>query len=122
MEQKLFQKDVGAIFNVSEACITNWENNKNEPQIQYYPLIFGFLGYCPFELDISTLTGRIKAYRYLNGFSQKRLAKMVDVDPSTILAWENGKGRVSDKLKVLLDSYEFVINRYQSPMCSHQVA
>lgn len=122
MEQRLFQKDVGVLFNVSEACITNWENNKSEPQIQYYPLIFGFLGYCPFELDISTSIGRIKAYRYLNGLSQKRLAKMVDVDPSTVLAWENGKGCVSDKLKVLLETYEFVINQYQLPKRSHQVA
>ncbi|MDM1048337.1 recombinase family protein [Sphingobacterium hotanense] len=44
MELQLFQKDVAAIFNVSEDCITYWENNISEPQIQYYPPIFGFLG------------------------------------------------------------------------------
>lgn len=54
--------------------------------------------------------GRIKAYRYLNVHSQNRLAKMLGVDPSIILAWENGKGRVSERLKVLLASYEFIIN------------
>jgi DNA-binding transcriptional regulator YiaG len=110
LELKLFQKDVAAIFNVSDDCVTYWENNRSEPQIQYYPLIFGFLEYCPFELDTSTLMGRIKAYRYVNGLSQNRLARMVGVDPSTILAWENEKGRVSERLKVLLASYEFIIN------------
>ena len=38
---------------------------------------------------------------------------MVGVDPSTILAWEKGKGRVSERLKVLLASYEFNINHQE---------
>ena len=102
LELKLFQKDVAAIFNVSDDCVTYWENNRSEPQIQYYPLIFGFLEYCPFELDTSTLMGRIKAYRYMNGLIQSRLAKMLGVDPSTILAWENGKGRVCYRFSRIL--------------------
>jgi len=97
MELRLFQKDVAAIFNVSEDCITYWENNRSEPQIQYYPPIFGFLGYCPFELDASTFAGKIKAYRYLNGLTQKRFAKLMNLDPATVGRWENGKGQGTKK-------------------------
>lgn len=102
MELNLFQKDVAAIFNVSEDCITYWENNRSGPQIQYYPPIFGFLGYCPFELDTSTFAGKIKAYRYLNGLTIKRFAKLVNVDPATVSRWEEGKGCFSKRKKLEL--------------------
>ncbi|MVZ67327.1 helix-turn-helix domain-containing protein [Sphingobacterium sp. DK4209] len=93
IELRLFQKDVAEIFNVSKDCITYWENNRSEPQIQYYPYIFRFLGYCPFKFDTSTFAGKIKTYRYLNGLSQKRFAKLMNVDPATVSRWEEGTGR-----------------------------
>lgn len=110
MELKLFQVDVAKIFNVSEDCITYWENNRSEPQVNYYPRIIDFLGYSPFELDTSTFQGVIKAYRYVNGLSQKRFAKMMDIDPTTVRRWEQGKGRISEtkKLKALLATSDFV--------------
>ncbi|MCA5005990.1 helix-turn-helix domain-containing protein [Sphingobacterium bovistauri] len=104
IELRLLQKDLAAIFNVSEDSITYWENNRSEPQIQYYPPIFGFLGYCPFELDTSTPAGKIKTYRYLNGLSQKHFAMIIGVDPDTVGRWEAGKGPFSKKkLELLLN-------------------
>jgi hypothetical protein len=38
------------------------------------------LGYLPFEFDMSTLPGRLKAYRLMNGLSQKQLGKILKVD------------------------------------------
>ncbi|MBB1644568.1 hypothetical protein A9970_11435 [Sphingobacterium sp. UME9] len=113
MELRLFQKDVAAIFNVSEDCITYWENNRSEPQIQYYPPIIGFLGYCPFELDASTFAGKIKAYRYLNGLTQKRFAKLMNLDPATVGRWENGKGQGAKKelVEAFLESGNSAINQ-----------
>ncbi|WP_430720499.1 helix-turn-helix domain-containing protein [Sphingobacterium daejeonense] len=113
MELKLFQKDVAAIFNVSEDCITYWENNRSEPQIQYYPPIFGFLGYCPFKLDKSTFSGKIKAYRYLNGLTQKRFAKLMNVDPATVSRWEDGKGGgvKKNEIDAVLSSCSIVVNQ-----------
>jgi len=68
MDLKLLQSDVARIIKVSEDCITYWENNRSIPQINYYPQIIEFLGYCPFEIDETILSGRLKAYRWRNGF------------------------------------------------------
>jgi len=85
LDLKLLQKDVAKIFNVSEDCITYWENNRSKPLIYFYPDVIRFLGYCPFVLDLNTFKGRIMAYRYLNGLSRKHFAKIMGVDPETVV-------------------------------------
>jgi DNA-binding transcriptional regulator YiaG len=106
MELGLFQSDVAKMFKVSEDCITYWENNRSEPQVSYYPSIIEFLGYLPLEFDMSSLIGKIKAYRYRNGLSQKRFAKVFGIDTGTFRLWENENRRPSirmiKKLEVLL--------------------
>jgi DNA-binding XRE family transcriptional regulator len=42
MELKLPQKDVAKICGVTEDCITNWEKNRCEPQVQFFPHIVKF--------------------------------------------------------------------------------
>ena len=88
MELKLFQKDVAKICGVTEDCITNWEKNRTVPQIQFFPNIISFLGYIPFEADLTTLSGKLKAHRQINGLSQKQLGKILGVDGATICSWE----------------------------------
>ena len=109
LDLKLLQKDVAKIFNVSEDCITYWETNRSEPQIKYYPRIIKFLGYCPFKVDLSTFEGRVIAYRYLNGLSLKYFGKLMEVDPKTVVGWENGRGKGSkrDKMERFLSKYDF---------------
>ncbi|WP_286833460.1 helix-turn-helix transcriptional regulator [Sphingobacterium sp. UBA7038] len=109
MELKLFQKDLAVLFGVSEDCITYWENNRSTPQITYYPALIRFLGYYPFELDLTTFEGRIKAYRYLNGLSRKHFAKLMVVDPQTVIGWENGRGKrpKREKMERFLSKYDF---------------
>ena len=109
MDLKLLQKDVAKIFNVSEGCITYWENNRSSPLIQYYPNVIKFLGYCPLEFNLDTFKGRIMAYRYLNGLSRKNFAKKMGVDPQTVAGWENDRGKGPKKVKVerLLAHYDF---------------
>lgn len=112
MELGLFQTDVGRMFKVSKDCITFWENNRNSPQTIFYPRIIEFLGYFPFEFDLSTTAGSVKAYRYLNGLSQKSFAKIMNVDPSTVRLWENGERSLSkekkSKMEQLLASSDFL--------------
>lgn len=114
MEKRLFQTEVERLFNVTPACITYWENNRNEPQVQYYPSIIEFLGYFPFNLDTSTFMGRVKAYRYANGLSQERFAKMMRVDPATVNRWEEGKGRgvKKNEIDAFLSSCSILINQH----------
>ena len=89
MDLKLLQKDVARIINVTEDCITLWEKNHSVPQINYFPQIIKFLGYCPIEFDETTLLGKLRAYRWRNGLSNNKLGKLLNVNGSTILSWEN---------------------------------
>ena len=98
MDLGLYQSDVGKMFGVSKDCITYWENGRNEPQIKYYPRIISFLWYNPIAADESTIAGQVFAYRCVNGFSQRRLAKLLNVDPTIVKAWEMCASKPSKKL------------------------
>lgn len=91
IELKLHQKDVAKICGVTEDSITNWEKNRSKPKIQFLPHIIKFLGYAPFEVDMTTYQGKLKAYRYKNGLTHAQIGKIFDFNASTIGAWENGK-------------------------------
>lgn len=106
MDIGLHQSDVGRMLKVSKDCVTNWENGRNEPQIKHYPSIITFLGYNPVAVDESTWAGKIFVYRCENGLSQKKLAKMLGVDPTTVKAWERGR-RNSDRT-IMLRSTELM--------------
>ena len=91
MDLQLFQEDVAQIVGVTTDCITNWENSRAIPQIQYMPSIIAFLGYNPASLRSKTFGDRIKEYRLLHGLSHKRMGKKLGVDGSTVSSWESGK-------------------------------
>ena len=104
MDLNLYQSDVAKIFEVSTDCVTYWENNKSSPQIIFYPKIIKFLGYCPFEFDETTISGRIKAYRYRNGTSTKIFGRLLKVNSSTVTEWENGNRIPNPKHQVALEN------------------
>ncbi|WP_211166349.1 helix-turn-helix domain-containing protein [Mucilaginibacter robiniae] len=93
IDSKLLQKDVAKILGVTEDCITNWEKNRSIPQIQFFPNIIQFLGYLPYSFDLTTLSGKLKAYRHVKGISQKKLGTMLNVDGATICSWEQGESQ-----------------------------
>ncbi|TCC93714.1 transcriptional regulator [Pedobacter frigiditerrae] len=102
MQLGLMQSEVAEMFKVSADCITNWENNRNKPQINYYPSIISFLGYVPFELNTNTLSEKIFAYKCINGLSYKAFGKLLGVDASTIRCWEIDQGTPNkEKIKKL---------------------
>ncbi len=90
MEKGLLQEDVAKLFGVSTDTITNWENERGIPQIQFFPKIIAFLGYHPFLAEPKTLGERIKRYRELHGLSHKKMGKLVGVDVPLFAA---GKAR-----------------------------
>jgi len=104
----LTQVQVAKIIGVTEDSITNWENEKYVPQIQYYKKIIDFLGFNPFEFEIKTWGDQLKHYRYVNGLTQKTIGELIGIDPSTVASWENNlsvpkkrkKNKVEDILKV----------------------
>ncbi|GEM_PF-1146604 len=91
---KAVQKNLAAIFNVSEDSLTYWENHRSEPKIKFYPFIFGSCVIVLLNLmDIYKFSGKTKAYRYLNGLNQKRFSTLMNLEHATVGVWENGKGQ-----------------------------
>ena len=108
MKMHLFQKDLAELFNVSEDCVTYWENGRSKPQVQFYPKIMSFLGFNPFFVDISTLGGRIRQYRYEHGLSHKTLGNLLDVDASTVGSWEKEESKPDNEKKKRIE--KLIIN------------
>jgi len=110
MELKLLQKDVAKFLGVTEDSITNWEKNRSVPQIHFFPGIINFLGYLPFEIDLTTFSGKLKAFRQINGFSQKQLGEIFEVDGATVCSWELGENQPHKRMVAKLDLIYNVCN------------
>ena len=80
-----------------------------KPGLARIPKIIEFSGYDPFEKETENLGDRIREYRRVHGLSQKKLASLLGIDPSTISAWERGEHqptkRLLDKLIAFFASF-----------------
>jgi len=95
LDLDLTQPQVAKIINVTTDSITNWELNRNKPQLKYIPKIISFLGYAPAISENS-----IKDYRIQRGLTQKAMSKILGIDPSTLGRIEDNKGkRISKAIK-----------------------
>jgi transcriptional regulator with XRE-family HTH domain len=69
--------------------VNNWERNRCNPRLYLFPRIAQFLGYSPFsDEEEPTLRAAIKCYRLTHGLSQKKLARNLGIDPTTLARWE----------------------------------
>jgi transcriptional regulator with XRE-family HTH domain len=85
----LRQKDAARAIGANFKTYENWEQEKYEPEVRFWPGMIRFLGYDP-SPEPKTLGERIQATRYRQGISQRELARRLGIDPSTITAWEAG--------------------------------
>jgi transcriptional regulator with XRE-family HTH domain len=99
MDLKLTQTYVAFMLKCDETSIHNWEHNLNSPSLQYYHRIIEFLGYAPYNATEMSLGENIIAKRWLIGLSQKKLARRLKVDPSTLGKWEKGYSKPSRRYK-----------------------
>ncbi|WP_165456515.1 helix-turn-helix transcriptional regulator [Pedobacter kyonggii] len=104
MELKLRQTELAVICGVSEDCVRNWEKNRSTPQIQFFPRVINFLNYIPFEVNLTTLSGKLKAHRHINGLSQKQFGKILGVDGATVCSWELEENKPHKEIMEKLDS------------------
>ena len=86
------QREVAAILDVNVASVRNWEGNLREPHISEIPGIINYIGYCPYDLSLP-LEKRAVVWRSYNGLTQKRMAKIIQVDPTTLARLERGRIR-----------------------------
>jgi transcriptional regulator with XRE-family HTH domain len=90
MDLGLLQKDIARRLGASVASVNNWELNEREPTVQFIPGILAFLGYNP-RPEPPTFGERIRAKRVREGLTHRALAAQLNLDPSTVLAWERAE-------------------------------
>ena len=83
----LLQRDVAERVGAAVASLWVWENECREPELKFMPAIIAFLGDDP-RPDAEMLGERLVRYRVGKGWSQKRLAEALRVDPTTLSRWE----------------------------------
>lgn len=87
---KLLQRNLAEELGVDTTSVFNWEANTASPEIRYMPAIIRFLGYNPLPAA-DTWAERLVQGRTALGLSQKEAARRMEVDPSTLAKWEQGK-------------------------------
>jgi transcriptional regulator with XRE-family HTH domain len=98
LDLRLTKRQLSLNLNVSDITIYLWERNKVEPSLAQIPKIIEFLGRNPFEVNSEILGDRLKSYRQLNGLSQKKFARQLGVDFTTLAGWERGKHQPTKRL------------------------
>lgn len=102
LDRNLSQSQVARMLDITTDTVTNWELNRNTPQVSYYPRIILFLGVFPFEKPETNLGNRVWNYRYRNGLSYKKLAKNIGIDEVTIKRVErNLKGLNKKSIRII---------------------
>ena len=79
------------LLEVTEEAVVYWEYDRGKPKVYNYPKFIEILGLLPFDVDTSTLGGKIIAYRYSKGLSRKKFSQLLGVDESTLKTWEDNK-------------------------------
>jgi len=85
-------------LGADEASVWNWEKNRSSPALRFVPRIIEFLGYQPNDTKPESHGQRIVAWRRLQGLTQKKLARRLGVDPSTIASWERSEHQPPERL------------------------
>ena len=84
---------VSQYLSDSEALPSNilaWARGQRGPGLRFVPAIVEFLGYDPTP-KLQTMGEQLVRYRRLQGWTQKKMAKRLSVDPGTLARWERGE-------------------------------
>ncbi len=93
LELGLYQAQVAEMIGVDECTVTNWEKNRTTPTLRCLPKIIEFLGYDLTGGDACTLGRRLVQYRKCRGMTQKELARLIGIDPTTLGRLETKRGK-----------------------------
>jgi transcriptional regulator with XRE-family HTH domain len=105
MDRGLRQEQAAEVLGVGKTTMVNWEMGHTRVAVRYLPRVVAFLGYDPTP-ESATLGERIRAARHREGISQKTLAQRLDLNVSTVTAWELGRVRkLFPKVRRLFERY-----------------
>jgi len=109
IERRLTQSNAVAFLSVLVETLHNWETGKTTPPVKYWPAIMEFLGYCPYQ-NARSLGDRLRLHRMHRGLTFKTVAKIIGVDPGSIVRWERGGREPRGKYRDLV--LDFVSRSY----------
>ncbi len=89
MDLGLLQKEAAARLGIDDATLWNWEHDKGSPAVRHWPALLAFLGYDPHP-ESQTLAEKLIATRRRRGLSQRKLARQLGLDESTVSRLEAG--------------------------------
>jgi len=112
LDKGLFQEQVAQILGVTEQCITNWELGHSEPEVRYIPKIIEFIGYCSYDHTADPID-RVEAIRKAVGLTQEQMARILEVDESSLASWvcrEHKPAKQSQEIlrAFLADPYQYI--------------
>ena len=91
LTRNILIKDVCAYLKIDRDTLRGWEQNLFEPHVSHYPVIISFLSYNPCQIESSSLSGKIKKYRYAHGLTQKQFGALLDIDACVVWEWESNE-------------------------------
>lgn len=86
----LQQKELAAQLGVTPRTIANWEQGETQVPVGHMPALLAFLGYDPFP-QAKSIAERLRAKRRAFGWTIRKAAAELGVDPGTWGAWESNK-------------------------------
>lgn len=112
----LTQREAARTLGVALATLRNWEKGRAKIGEAHYLKVIRFLGYDPNPAPRS-LPERLRAARRVSGLSQKALALRLGLDPSTVRAWEGGRGDLGHgRVRQVLGEFVAAACRRPDPM------
>ncbi|MEP7000482.1 MAG: helix-turn-helix domain-containing protein [bacterium] len=81
------RKFAASLIGVDPESLKNWEGDKTEPAVGFFPRLISFLGYNPLP-EAESRGSRIRRERISRGLSRKALADSVGIDEATIRRME----------------------------------
>jgi len=93
MELGLLQKDIATLVGVDKTTVYNWERGYTKPPLRCLPKVLEFLGYDPSPIEPKTLGEQLLRYRRDRGITQKELAQLIGIDPTTLSRLERSNGK-----------------------------
>jgi transcriptional regulator with XRE-family HTH domain len=107
---KLTKRQLSLKFHVDDTTIYLWERNKAQPSLAQIPKIIEFLSRDPSKKETHSLGDKIREYRRVHGLSQKKLARQLGIEQTTLAGWERGEHKLT---KILFTRLASFINSFQ---------
>ena len=70
IKRRMLLGNLATKLDVSLETIINWEKNRTEPPVHYWPRIMSFLGYCPYQ-RAETFGDRLWLHRMHQGLTHR---------------------------------------------------